>query len=72
MQQTFYSPYAADEAASHKNRGWEKFSDAVINVISEQTENIVFILWGNYAKKKGLYIDTNKHHIINSAHPSPL
>lgn len=62
----------AHEAASHKNRGWEKFSDAVIKVISEKTENIVFILWGNYAKKKGLYIDTNKHHIINSAHPSPL
>lgn len=62
----------AHKAASHKNRGWEKFTDSVIRVISEQTENVVFILWGNYAKKKGQHIDTNKHHIINSAHPSPL
>lgn len=62
----------AHEAASHKNKGWEKFTDTVIKIISEQTENIVFILWGNYAKKKGRYIDTNKHHVLCSAHPSPL
>jgi uracil-DNA glycosylase len=62
----------ANEAASHKNKGWERFTDAAIRAISTQTENIVFILWGNYARKKGQHIDTSKHHIITSAHPSPL
>ena len=62
----------AHEAASHKNKGWEKFTDAVIREISNQTKDVIFILWGNYAKKKGQHIDTTKHHIITSAHPSPL
>ena len=62
----------AHEAASHKNKGWEKFTDAIIREISDQKENVVFILWGNYARKKGQHIDTSKHHIITSAHPSPL
>ncbi len=62
----------AHEAASHKNKGWEKFTDAVIRTISQQTKDIVFIMWGNYAKKKDQYIDVSKHHIIASAHPSPL
>ena len=62
----------AHEAASHKNKGWEKFTDAVIRGISNQTKDVIFILWGNYAKKKGQHIDTTKHHIITSAHPSPL
>jgi len=62
----------AHEAASHKNKGWEKFTDAVIRGISNQTKDVIFILWGNYAKKKGQHIDTIKHHIITSAHPSPL
>lgn len=62
----------ASQAGSHQNKGWEKFTDAVVKVLSEQTENLVFILWGNYAQKKGLVIDENKHLIIKSAHPSPL
>ena len=62
----------AHEAASHKNKGWEKFTDAVIRKISDKKENVIFILWGNYARKKGEQIDTSKHHIITSAHPSPL
>ncbi len=62
----------AHEAASHKNKGWERFTDAVIRTISQQTKDIVFIMWGNYAKKKDQYIDVSKHHIIASAHPSPL
>jgi len=60
------------EAASHKNKGWEKFTDAVIKAISEEKENVVFLLWGGYAKKKGAKIDHNKHCILTSGHPSPL
>ena len=62
----------AHEAASHKSKGWEKFTDAVIKAISEEKENVVFLLWGGYAKKKGAKIDHNKHHILTSGHPSPL
>ena len=58
--------------ASHQNIGWEMFTDAVVRVLSEQKENIVFILWGAYAKKKGEVIDETKHHVIKSAHPSPF
>ena len=60
------------QAGSHQNRGWEKFTDAVIKILSEQKENLVFILWGAYAQKKGSVIDKNKHMVIKSAHPSPL
>ncbi len=59
-------------SASHSNKGWEQFTDAVIRALSEKKENLVFILWGNYAKKKGAHIDRSKHHVIESAHPSPL
>lgn len=62
----------AHSANSHQSRGWEQFTDAVIKVLSEQRENLVFILWGAYAKKKGAMIDEGKHMIIRSAHPSPL
>ena len=62
----------ANTAGSHQNKGWEKFTDAVVNVLSEQKENLVFILWGAYAQKKGLMIDESKHLVIRSAHPSPL
>jgi uracil-DNA glycosylase len=62
----------AHEAGSHQNKGWEKFTDAVIKKISEEKENIVFILWGNYAQKKGNLIDLKKHHILKAVHPSPL
>jgi len=60
------------QAGSHQNKGWEKFTDAVIKILSEQKENLVFILWGAYAQKKGVVIDKNKHLIIKSVHPSPL
>lgn len=62
----------ANLAGSHQNRGWEIFTDAVIKQISDQKENVVFILWGSYAQKKGNVIDTNKHLILKSVHPSPL
>jgi uracil-DNA glycosylase len=57
---------------SHKNKGWEKFTDSVIRLISEQKEHVVFILWGNNAKVKTQIIDTSKHCILTAAHPSPL
>lgn len=60
------------KAGSHQRKGWEQFTDAVIDVLSKEKEGIVFVLWGNYAKKKGEKIDFLKHHIISSAHPSPL
>lgn len=62
----------AHQAGSHQNKGWETFTDAVIRVISEQKEHIVFLLWGGYAKKKGRIIDRSKHHVLESGHPSPL
>ena len=62
----------ADEAGSHQKQGWEQFTDAVIQTISDQKENVVFLLWGAYAQKKGAIINTNKHFILRSKHPSPL
>ncbi|MBP5367340.1 MAG: uracil-DNA glycosylase [Bacteroidales bacterium] len=62
----------AHQAASHANKGWETFTDEVIKQISDKTENVVFMLWGNYAKVKGKVIDTKKHLILNTVHPSPL
>lgn len=62
----------AAEAASHKNRGWEIFTDAVIRLLSEQKENLVFILWGSPAGAKASLIDTRKHLILKAPHPSPL
>lgn len=59
-------------ANSHQAKGWEQFTDAIIQAINDETTNTVFILWGAYAQKKGALIDENKHHIIKSAHPSPL
>ncbi len=60
------------EAASHSNKGWEFFTDAIIEWINQNHENVVFILWGAHAKAKESLIDTNKHLILSSAHPSPL
>lgn len=60
------------QAGSHQNKGWEQFTDAVISIISKEKENVVFLLWGNYAKQKMKLIDTNKHHILTAGHPSPL
>ena len=62
----------AHEAGSHQKKGWEVFTDAVIKQISDQKEQVVFLLWGGYAKKKGKIIDTKKHHVLTSGHPSPL
>lgn len=62
----------AHEAGSHQKKGWEQFTDAVISIISEKKENIVFLLWGGYAKKKGSKIDKSKHCVLETGHPSPL
>jgi len=62
----------AHRAGSHQGKGWEQFTDAVIEKISSEKENVVFLLWGGFAKKKGRKIDTSKHHILSSGHPSPL
>ncbi|WP_020555302.1 uracil-DNA glycosylase [Embleya scabrispora] len=62
----------AHEAASHKGRGWEKFTDAVIKAVSDRDKPVVFVLWGGHAKKKAALIDTAKHTIVQGAHPSPL
>ena len=61
-----------DRPLSHKDLGWEKVTDYIIKYISDYKENVVFILWGNYAKEKKKLIDLNKHYIIESNHPSPL
>ncbi len=60
------------EAGSHQNRGWETFTDAVIQKISEEKQNVVFLLWGGFAKKKGAKIDRTKHFVLETGHPSPL
>jgi uracil-DNA glycosylase len=62
----------AGEANSHKNKGWERFTDAVIRGVSAKSTRVVFILWGAYAQKKIPLIDATKHVIITGAHPSPL
>lgn len=62
----------ANKAASHQNKGWEIFTDSVIEKLSSQRENLVFMLWGNYAKNKINLIDTNKHLVLTAAHPSPF
>jgi len=62
----------AQSAGSHQKKGWETFTDAVIQKINEKKENIVFLLWGSYAQKKGAMIDAAKHCVLKSAHPSPL
>ena len=62
----------AHQAGSHQGKGWEQFTDAVIQKISEQKEEVVFLLWGGFAKKKGAKIDQKKHQVFTSGHPSPL
>lgn len=62
----------AGEAGSHQRKGWEKFTDAIIEKIANDKEHVVFMLWGGYAKKKGKKIDTEKHLVLESGHPSPL
>lgn len=62
----------ASAAGSHQNKGWETFTDAVIKKISDEKENVVFMLWGAYAQKKGELIDATKHLVLKSVHPSPF
>lgn len=62
----------ASKPTSHRQIGWEKFTDYVISALSEKKEHLVFILWGNYARSKKTLIDENKHLILEAAHPSPL
>ena len=62
----------AGRAGSHQGRGWEAFTDQAITVLNEQKENLVFMLWGSYAQKKGHFIDSHKHLVLKAPHPSPL
>jgi uracil-DNA glycosylase len=62
----------AHEAGSHKSKGWERLTDAIIRAVSSKTERVVFVLWGKPAQKKLELIDSNRHVVIQSAHPSPL
>lgn len=63
---------AANSPGSHQNKGWENFTDAIIRALSDRKEPLVFILWGSYAQKKGAFIDTAKHLVLKSPHPSPF
>ncbi|MBM87308.1 MAG: uracil-DNA glycosylase [Gammaproteobacteria bacterium] len=62
----------AHRAASHQGRGWERFTDRIISLLNNEKRGLVFLLWGNYAQKKGAIIDQSKHLVLQSAHPSPL
>ncbi|XP_042579370.1 uracil-DNA glycosylase-like [Cyprinus carpio] len=62
----------AHQANSHKDKGWETFTDAVIHWLSTNMQGLVFILWGSYAQKKGAAIDKKRHHVLQTVHPSPL
>lgn len=62
----------ANTAGSHQNQGWENFTDSIIQTISRKKQNVVFLLWGNYAQKKSVLIDSSNHFILTSPHPSPL
>jgi uracil-DNA glycosylase len=63
---------AAHEPASHKNKGWERFTDAVIASVNDAREPVVFCLWGNHARARGRLVDRTRHVVIEGAHPSPL
>jgi len=62
----------AHRAASHTGKGWETFTDAALHTLADEKENLVFILWGAYAQKKGSFIDSKRHLVIKTPHPSPL
>ncbi|OKL41750.1 uracil-DNA glycosylase [Pontibacter flavimaris] len=62
----------AGDAGSHQRKGWEEFTDAVVQKVNELKENVVFMLWGAYAQKKGAFIDERKHLVLKAAHPSPF
>lgn len=59
-------------AASHRDRGWERFTDAVIRLVNEKQQPVVFMLWGSYAQKKAAFVDTSRHLVLKAPHPSPL
>ena len=59
-------------AASHRDRGWERFTDAVIRLVNAKQEPVVFMLWGSYAQKKAAFVDTSRHLVLKAPHPSPL
>ncbi len=62
----------SNQAASHREKGWEEFTDNIIKTLSDRKENLVFILWGNYARNKKVLIDSKKHLILEAPHPSPF
>ncbi len=62
----------ANEAGSHQKKGWEVFTDAVVKIISERLDNVVFMLWGRYAQDKGAVVNRQKHLVLEAVHPSPL
>jgi uracil-DNA glycosylase len=62
----------AGNAASHQGRGWEQFTDEVVKVLNDQCENLVFLLWGSYAQRKGQMIDADNHLVLKATHPSPM
>ena len=62
----------AHKAGSHQGKGWEELTDAAIQALNNQRENIVFMLWGSYAQRKGQYIDRKRHLVLTAVHPSPL
>ena len=62
----------AHQTGSHRGRGWERFTDAVIRELNERKEHLVFMLWGAYAQKKGAFIDRSRHCVLTAPHPSPL
>ena len=60
------------QAASHRDRGWERFTDAVIRIVNDRPEPVVFMLWGSYAQKKAAFVDQSRHLVLKAPHPSPL
>lgn len=62
----------AHQAASHQNKGWERFTDAIVRALNDRREGLVFVLWGRYAREKGRLVDHARHHVLTAAHPSPL
>jgi uracil-DNA glycosylase len=60
------------QAASHREKGWERFTDAVVRLVNEKPDPVVFMLWGGYAQKKAAFVDTSRHLVLKAPHPSPL
>jgi uracil-DNA glycosylase len=60
------------KANAHQDKGWEQFTDKIVTTVNERCDHVVFMLWGSYAQKKGVMIDTSRHYVLNAPHPSPL